>query len=358
MNVVIMHQTITNHDAIGNDIERMFNILNRHGSCKCFATNRFNDQLDYMGIEELDAFLRNPSNLVIYHHSVFWEEGEVLLHKCRAKLIIRYHNITPPVFFESHNQFHYQQCKRGREQTERFVKDFPDAFWLLTSDYNGLDVAGAINKEVCAPFHKMDIWGDGTPDEEILKSLIHGREINLLFVGRVAPNKGHLLLIDILRCYCHNYGNNIKLRIIGKFDEGLVSYNQELLNRIKEYGLQDRIEFIGEITDSTLLSYYLGSDIFLCTSEHEGFCVPIIEAQRFHLPIIARYSSAIPETIGNGQVVLREDVREYASAIHLIAENSAYSSFLSEKGYENYESRFSYKKLEEQFLDILESIYA
>ncbi|GAA4296441.1 glycosyltransferase family 4 protein [Anaerocolumna aminovalerica] len=355
MKIVLMHQTITKHDAIGNDIEVMFNILREKHDCKAFALNRFNDKLEYINESELEEVLCDKDNLVIYHHSVNWEYGEELLRKCKCKLIIRYHNITPPEFFKPYNEFHYEQCDKGRKQTIRFAEELKNAFWLVDSYYNAEDIKNVDKNRIaiCPPFNKIENWAAGIPDEEVLKALLYDRNINLLFVGRVAPNKGHLFLLDVLHSYCINYGTNIKLRIIGKFDEGLPGYNQLINNKINNYGLNQYVEFIGEINDATLISYYLGSDFFICASEHEGFCVPIPEAQYFQLPIIARRTSAVPETIGKNQIVLGDNVKEYAAAIHVLYENEQYNKYIRDNGVKNFNDRFTYMEILIIFKNIL-----
>lgn len=354
MKILLMHQTVAKHDAIGNDIEAMYKILNQKHDCKVFAQNKFNDKLIYIDEDELNEIIYDKNNLVIYHHSVYWEYGEKILKKTKSKIIIRYHNITPPEFFKPYNQFHFEQCEKGRKQTTRLASDLTSAFWLAASLYNAEDIRSADKDRIviCPPFNKVEEWAVAIPDEEILKSLLYSKEINLLFVGRVAPNKGHLFLIDVLHSYCINFDSNIKLRIIGKFDSGLSGYEQKIREKINSLGLEKNIEFIGEINDSILTSYYLGSDFFVCASEHEGFCVPIIEAQYFQLPIIARNSSAVPETIGANQVVLDEDIKKYAAAINILYNNDCYYSYLRENGVKNYKDRFSYDRISKQFINI------
>jgi len=352
-----MHQTVTNHDAIGNDIELMYRLLHQKYECKVFAENRFNQNVEYMLEEELESFLKEEENLIIYHHSVFWEKGEEYLRKAHGKIIIRYHNITPPEFFQPYNGFHTEQCAKGREQTKRFCSLFPDAFWMVDSEYNAKDISQIREEKigVCPPFNKIEQWKNALLHEEILRKLLHSEEVNLLFVGRIAPNKGHLFLLEIMKYYCGYYDNKIKLRIIGKFDNGLAKYNNEIEERINKYHLQNNIEFIGEINDAALLSYYLGSDLFICASEHEGFCVPIVEAQYFNLPIIARNSSAIPETLGVNQIILQENPKDYAAAIRLLMDNEDYKHFLRIYGRDNYLNRFTIDKISEIFSTLLEA---
>lgn len=356
MNILMMHQTVAMHDAIGNDIEAIYKLLNTRYHCRVYADNQFNKNIKYIDKDEFLEMIQLPDTIILYHHSVYWAEGYELLKKAKCKIIFRYHNITPPEFFANYNAFHEYQCAEGRKQTDIFVKEFKDAFWISDSEFNALDLQEVPKDKlaICAPFHKMDEWGKKVPDETILHTLIENDAINLLFVGRVVPNKGHQMLLDILRVFMINYSEKIKLRVIGKFDDGLAEYNRIIKNTIQEYGLEESIEFIGEINDSTLMAYYLGSDMLVCTSEHEGFCVPIIEAQYFGLPIIALRECAVPETIGQNQIVLDKYVEQFAAGIHVLANNQEYKQFLINNGLNNFESRFSIPILEDKFMKAFE----
>lgn len=359
MKVVLLHQTVSRHDAVGNDIEKMYEILTQSGNdCYVYADNCFNQNVRYIDRRELKCLISEPDNFLIYHHSVYWKEGEKILDAAKCRFAIRYHNITPKKFFRPYSQFHYLQCSLGSEQTKRFQKKYEDCTWLCASEYNRRDLAeaGKQNIYVCPPLHKIDEWKKCIPDSEILNSLIESNAVNLLFVGRIAPNKGHISLIEILRIYVSNYRGNVKLRIIGKFDDLTGKYNEVLFDLIKRYRLEDNVEFIGEVTDSTLMSYYLGSDIFICTSEHEGFCVPILEAQNFCLPIIALGACAVTDTCGKGAVLLGKDLREYAAAIHLMYEDRNFLDYYAEHGKDNYESKFSYQKIKQTFFDFCQTV--
>lgn len=355
MKIVIMHQTVTNHDAIGNDIEAMCSILGKICECLVFAENRLNNVVSYVDESTLESVILQPENLLIYHHSVFWEKGESLLARAKAKIIIRYHNITPPEFFAPYNTFHEAQCRRGREQTKRLAENVPQAFWLCDSAYNSLDIPAVPRGRiaVCAPFHKIELWSEKVPDESVMKQLMYSPAIHLLSVGRIAPNKGHLFLLDIVQTFRINFKQDICLWVVGKFDDGLQGYNDEIRHRIKRYGLEGQVHFIGEISDSIISAYYLGCDFYMCTSEHEGFCVPLEEAQYFKLPIIARRSSAVPETMGKDQMILGENLLEYAAAIDVICRNQDYLQWLRMQGRKNYNSRFTYAGIEKTFTSIL-----
>lgn len=352
--IILMHQTVTNHDAIGNDIERMYQILSEKNDCYVFAVNQLNDYVPYIDLEELEKVVEREDTVVIYHHSGFWKLGEEILDKCKGKIIFRYHNITPPEFFEKYDEFGYNQCKYGREQTERFIVKYSDAIWLSDSEYNQKEIHDIPEERlfICAPFHKIENWKKTMPDEGILHNLLRDKRLSVLFVGRIAPNKGHNFLFEVLSCYCENYDSSIVLRIVGKEDDALKGYTKEIKEHIRCNGLEANVQFIGDIDDAKLLAYYLGSDVFLCASEHEGFCVPILEAQGCELPIIARNLCAVPDTLGWGQLLLDEDVKEYAAALHEIKTNKKLVEYLRMQGIKNYDI-YTDEKLTEIFTDFM-----
>lgn len=353
-----MHQNVINHDAIGNDIEIISNILNEEYECLVYADFQINKNVKYVNDEQFDDLANNPENVIIYHHSVYWEKGFDKLKSAKCRIVFRYHNITPEEFFKPYNDISYLLCKKGREQTLEMGKEFPDSYWFCDSTFNSFDLTNveAKRKIVCPPFNKMEEWGKKSPDEGILKELKESNNINILFVGRVVPNKGHLMLLDIIRCYKDYYGYNIKLRVIGKFFDDVEDYNDIVKQRIEEYDLSDNIEFIGEVNDNTLMAYYMGSDVMLVCSDHEGFCVPVIEAQYFGLPIVALSKGAVSETIGLNQILLDENIKIYAAAIKKITENKECSDYLAQKGRENYDNRFSHETVKELFLKSLKKM--
>lgn len=351
---LLIHGTITTHDAIGNDIAAMYELLSDQYNCKCFAINAWNKELEYVDEAEARDIIMDEKALVIFHHSVNWQLIEEMLTDYQCKLVIRYHNITPPEFFEPYKESDYLTCKRGREQTKRFLEKFPRAFWLADSNYNALDLEGG-DVTVCPPFNKVDEWDSCEPEENLLKSLLYEKCTKLLFVGRVAPNKGHLMMLDIVSEYIRRYDDGVKLYIIGKPDAE--KYSMEILNKIERLGIADNIEFIGEINDSILMAYYLGCNLYINVSDHEGFCVPIVEAQKFMLPIIAKDSSAVGETLGANQILLGEDVGEYVEEIHTLMNDKNKRAQLGEWGYKNYQSRFCFEKIASIFTEfILEKV--
>lgn len=373
MNILIATMTLKPYSAVSNDVEAMYKALTDECAaprcnCKIYAERRLSRDIEYITDKDFKKLLNDKDSLIIFHHSVYWEEGERFLKKAKGRIVFRYHNITPPEFFEKYSDSYTSACFWGREQTKRLINDYPDALWLCASTYNASDLKGvpAENISVCPPFNKTEEWTKTTPNQAVIAQCLASRDnlarnplnfpstpVNLLFVGRVAPNKGHLFLIDILNAYVKNFDSNIKLRIIGDLDESLEGYTQEIRHRIKAFGLDNNVEFIGEVDDSKLLAYYTGSDFFICASEHEGFLVPAAEAQYLKLPIIARAKAAVPDTVGADQILLGDDPVDYAAAIHTLHANEDYRDFLVAAGTKNFEERFSGCKITETFLNYL-----
>lgn len=351
MKIVIMHENVFVHDAINNDIERMFEYLSKEYETVVFAVNHNNERVKYISQEELESLLAQKETVVIYHVSTLWERGFELIKNASARIIFRYHNITPANYFRGIDNEAYNSCKRGAVQVKEYQKSFPDAVWICDSYFNAKDIYYIPDEHIgiCPPFNNVDQWASKAPDEGIKSELEGFDGLNLLFVGRVVPNKGYVFLLNIMRQLKASYPKlKFKVRIIGKLDV-IPQYASLLRSIIKKGGLDENIEFIGELTDEKLISYYRYSDIFLACTQHEGFCVPIVEAQYFSLPIIALRYAAVPETIGEEQLLLAPEVTDFAAAIHTLAENKEYREYLGKKGRENYEKRFTKEKIEKAF---------
>jgi glycosyltransferase involved in cell wall biosynthesis len=203
-------------------------------------------------------------------------------------------------------------------------------------------VAGRPGTAVVPPFNNTEHWATVSPQPDLLERLVESSDINLLFVGRLAPNKGLDFLLEIVADYVQRYDRRIALHLVGKRDGSLAAFYDYLDGMVLRHGLEDVVHWHGEVEDSVLLSYYLGSDFYLNCSQHEGFCVPIVEAQSLHLPVLSRRSGISSETLQDDQLMLGEDVSEYSAAIHLLSrpEQAPSREFLRAAGLANYEIRF------------------
>lgn len=369
MTILITTPMLSKYDAVSNDVVGMYSLLSGKYDCKVYAEVRNVPDADYISSGGLKKVLNDENSILIYHHSVNWEKGEELLRAAKCKIVFKYHNITPPHFFTKYYEPYVRECTKGREQTDRFIRDYPEALWLCDSKYNASDIEGCNDHRehspqgcvpmvsICPPFNKTEQWTKIDPDREVLRHCDEDA-VNLLFIGRVVPSKGHMFLLDILDSYIRNFSSavfdsGVKLRMIGNFDPALEYYAEEVKEKIKSCNLEKYVEFIGEINDSQLLAYYMGSDFLVSASEHEGFFVPAIEAQYLGLPIIARAGCAVPETMGENQILLGDDPAQYAAAIHTLCNDNSYREFVRTAGLKNFKRRFSNKIITETFIDFM-----
>jgi len=353
---LLTHQSIVDHDAIGQDILGMYRVLSLSSQCYIFGDYfRGVECCRVLPREMLSDFLRDPENTVVYHHSNYWPEAEAWFGNARARVIIKYHNLTPPEYFAGYADY-ADKCRLGREQTTRWRRRIPQALWLGDSCFNlsEAELSESMARFAVPPFIPLTDSNQTQPDTVLLKSLAGDRRLHVLFAGRFVPNKGHLMLLSVLSEYVRRYGGDIVVNVIGKLDHVCQSYHDRVMQRAAELGVEKRLNYVGESTDSQLLSYYLGSDIYLCCSDHEGFCVPIAESQFAHLPVIAKARAAVPETAGEGAILLGDDPAEYADAMHQLHTDRAFRRALVVRGYENFARRFSYTAVETRFRFALE----
>jgi len=176
-------------------------------------------------------------------------------------------------------------------------------------------------------------------------------------VGRVSPNKGHETLIDAFATYYYNYNNNSRLLIVGKEDERLVNYTGLLHNKVNQLGIQEMVVFTGQVSDNALKAYYLVADIFMMTSEHEGFCVPLVEAMAMKVPIVAYGTSAVPGTVGNSGLVWEEpDPFLIAGSVDCIVRDESVRVALGAMGLRRYQEYFTNDNIRSIFLDTLKGL--
>lgn len=291
-------------------------------------------------------------DVVIYHHSIGWDNGLSMLKKLKCRKIIKYHNVTPPEFFHGINVTYEALCARGRHQLQDLAS-MECQLYISDSVYNMRELIKAgvpENKSVAIPpFHHIDRLLSIKAEPSILKEYVDGT-FNILMIGRVAPNKGHVELIKAFAAVQKLLPKS-RLFIVGKKDFLLSAYNNKIASNINSLGLASKIIVTDEVTDSELKAFFLVSHCFLTTSHHEGFCVPLVEAMSMKIPIVAYGSSAIPETAGNAGVILdSNDPVLIATTIEGILNDKNLQHTLGEIGHKRYIEAFDNKVIAKMFL--------
>lgn len=238
---------------------------------------------------------------LIYHHSIGSELTPHVLAHAGPKAVI-YHNITPAEFFAPFRPEFAAILRQGREELPALAEHF--ACSVGDSAYNAAELAscGFRNPGVLPISINPAHW-DLPPDPALMDRLQDGRT-NLLFTGRISPNKKQ---DDLVRAFAHyrRIDPGARLTLVGSMD-GFMPYVEHVRGTIRALGLEDCVELPGSVTDAQLAAYFRTADLFWSMSEHEGFCVPLIEAMWFDVPVFAYRSTAVPETLAGAGVLFTD----------------------------------------------------
>ncbi len=360
MKAAIMLPVLARHDAVGNDALAMARLLREHDvDTRVFCDVAVGVDEPTWRCDELLAFAGGPRDLVIYHFSVGAPAALEILRRARGYRVVRYHNITPPEFFAPYSEPHASACAAGRAEIETIARLGCERY-LGDSRYNldELVAAGAPAERgaVVAPFHRVAELVAAEADLALLDRLNDGAR-NVLMVGRVSPNKGHVELVDAFAAYVDGYGDPARLILVGKADPRLSGYTDAIRERIALHRLGARVLWLENVNEAQLKAAYLASHAFVTLSHHEGFCVPLVEAMALGVPVIAHASSAIPETAGDGGLVW--DTTEpwpYAASIARVVDDRACRGRLLDAAQRRYADEFAPDVLRARFLAALEPL--
>jgi glycosyltransferase involved in cell wall biosynthesis len=229
-----------------------------------------------------------------------------------GRRVLQYHNITPASFFAPYAPGLFRLAAFGRRELQSLVGKVDLA--LGDSDFNRqeLEALGF------APTGVLPIAVDTdritkAPRRPALEKILSDGLINILFVGRIVPNKrieDHIRLAEVYKRYVDSYYRFI---FVGRYD-GVPSYYAQVRALIAEFRmLPDRFWFTGPVPDEDLGAFYRWADAYVSLSEHEGFCVPLVEAMAADVPILAYAAGAVPETLGGAGLLFAPKDLEMAA---------------------------------------------
>lgn len=355
--VGILSPSFTTADALSNDAVGMYDVFRRGGhDVRLFCESHSLPHPAIHDTARIASFVREPNDILIYHYARGWDHGLQLLRELRCRRVIKYHNVTPAKYFAGFNQSDQEICEAGREQLADVVAEQCDLY-LSASAFSmqellelGSDPAKTF---VVPPFHHIDRLAQITADAQTLQENSDGNA-KIVSVGRVVPHKGVLQLIEVFAHYYHGCNRNSRLIIVGKGGEGLNAYSKLLHRAVDKLSLNGSVVFTGGVSDEVLKAYYEVADVFATASEHEGFCVPLVEAMSMKLPITAFASSAIPETVGDAGIVWNErDPVLLAESIDRFWRDTWVRNAFGMRGRKRYERLFTNQKIEERFVEAL-----
>lgn len=355
--MISIHQFVAGFsggDAISNEARVMRSIF-RDWGYKSDIYSESKRILPQLRGEAIDVSLAisniDPQDIVILHLSIGSVVNEIF-KTLPCKKVILYHNITPPHYFDLINKSTAYSLARGRKQ----VKELAGVADLVLADsrYNADEL-------VTVGYGKVEVL-PLVLDLEKLQDSINTRAIkrfddglkNILFVGRCAPNK---CIEDLVRAFYY-YNKYVepasRLIHVGSF-AGVERYYYLVMAQARELGLEN-VYFAGSVPQDQLNAYYSISDLFLCMSEHEGFCIPVIESMVHNVPVLAYKSSAVPETMDGAGVLF--DEKKYENIAEMMGQLSSDTPLRAAvlKAQQERVVRYKNRDLEKELLQLLDSL--
>ncbi|MBM3312146.1 MAG: glycosyltransferase family 4 protein, partial [Candidatus Aminicenantes bacterium] len=290
-------------DAIGDEAVELRDFFRRTGAeseIYCLTRDR--------GLESksrLFAEFPPPAadDATILHFALPSPLTEGLVRLPSRKAVI-YHNITPASFFEGTSPEMARIARLGREELASLQ---PHAdLGLADSEYNRLELEalGFRNTHVFPLF--VDFARYERPADRFVEGLFDDGRTNILFVGRIAPNKRIENLVKAVFYYKKYISPLVRLIVVGKTGT-FPSYFEAVSRMADEFYLKpEEVRFMGHLPDGEMYALYRAADVFLSLSEHEGYCLPLVEAMIFDLPVVALAAAAVPYTLGGAGALVKD----------------------------------------------------
>jgi glycosyltransferase involved in cell wall biosynthesis len=252
-------------------------------------------------------------DILLIHHSAGTPRLRELLALPNPKLLL-YHNVTPPSWLWAQAPLVAAQCAIGHEQLPELIR----AAHVIAADseFNAaaLRALGARETTMIPLLIDLDRLGPRqrrpTP-----------RAPTVLFVGRLSPHKRQDEVIRCFALYRRHHAPDARLVIVG---DPITRHYAEFLRRLGDELAPGAVQIETGLSSGELGDRYRSADAFLCLSEHEGFCIPLLEAFHFGVPVIARPEGAVPETAGDAALLVEDGDRAVvAELLHLAITDEA-----------------------------------
>jgi glycosyltransferase involved in cell wall biosynthesis len=307
-------------DAVSNEALVIQKLLRAQG----YASEIFAEQADprmrhlARPLEDY-ASVSSPETVCLFHFAIGGAAGPMIA-RAPDRLVLVYHNITPAPFFLGFNNHLVGLCHNGRRELARYRDR--TALALTPSEFNRRELeAMGFARTAVLPII-LDLPSYAGPFSPVVESLFRDGKTNVLFVGRVAPNKG---LDRLLRAFALFQRGRPRSRLLLVGDDRLVRHYRERLEEMAGDLSARDVVFSGLVDQDELLAYYRSADLFLCLSEHEGFCVPLLEAMLFSVPVLALDRGGVASTLDGAGLLFPDRPPEWiAAAMEEVAAGGAF----------------------------------
>ncbi len=270
---------------------------------------------------------------LLYHSSVGSPVADFVAARDEP-MIVDYHNITPASFFARWEPALSGALMKGRRQLADL--EARAALGIADSAFNAQELTdlGYAPTAVVPILLDIATFDDAVADPATFARLSGARRdggADWLFVGRLAPNKAQHDIVKAFAAYRRLFDDRARLHLVG----GSSSHRYETALRefIEALGLTAAIDMTGAVSAGGLTAYYESADVFVVCSEHEGFCVPLLEAMHHRVPIVAFAATAVPETLGDGGLLLdAKDACTIATAVDRVLSDTDLRTQLIDAG--------------------------
>jgi len=268
---------------------------------------------------------RGRADVIVYQMAI----GSVVADAVLARdepLVVNHHNLTPMRYISGWQPVAAHGVAWGRAQLRELAERA--RLGVADSGYNEHDlIESGFTRTTVVPI-LLDL---ATLDVDPAGAPVRTDTVTWLFVGRLAPNKAQHDIVKAFAAYRRFHNADARLHLVGGGREE--AYARTLRRFIHALDLDDAVTLSGGVSPAELAAYYRTADVFVVCSEHEGFCVPLLEAMHHRVPIVAFAAAAVPETLGDAGLLL--DVKDpctVAAAVQRVVGDPALRRQLVEAG--------------------------
>jgi glycosyltransferase involved in cell wall biosynthesis len=307
-------------DAIGDSARRVRSLLREMGHASDLYAMTIDDELRGDVIPWTDSGATR-GDLTIFHFALVSPMTEAFARLGSGR-VLQYHNVTPAHFFAGYDANIFRLAQLGREELKSLAGRTDKA--MGDSEYNRreLEALGFTNTGVF-PIAVDTARITAAPRRPAIEALLEEEGwANFLFVGRIVPNKKIEDHIKLAEHYKRYVDEQYRFIFVGRTD-ATPKYYDAILELIARFQMPEgRFIFTGAVPDEDLATYYRMADVYISLSEHEGFCVPLLEAMAADVPVLAYAAAAVPDTLGGaGMQFTPKDLEHAAELLGELAYN-------------------------------------
>src|SRR5713226_9468668 len=304
-------------DAIGDSARRVRELLRAMGHESELYALTIDDALRH-DVRPFGDAAALRGDVTIFHYALPSPMTEAFASLDSGR-VLQYHNVTPASYFAPYDPSLFRLAALGREELATLASRVDLALGDSAYNRQELDALG---------FGRTGVFPIAVDTSRItrpvarpaLEQILDDGLVNFLFVGRIAPNKrieDHIKLAEVYKRYVDAYYRFI---FVGRYDV-VPRYYSMVRALMSEYRLlNDRFIFTGPVPDEELAIYDRHAAVYVSLSEHEGFCVPLVEAMAADVPVLAYAAAAVPDTLaGSGVQFAPKDLEMAAELLGALA---------------------------------------